>query len=251
MHIFWCDEVYFLMNLMDDQMNKSKSLEIIKYEKLLETNLKYREKILFYEKVFSSLNAIVFVFDLNKYRMVWVNDAFKTILGYKKSTRSIPQNELLDVFHSDDRDFLKEMRNFFRHNKSGTFTAIFKFREISGNYVWLCTSANIFRRTTDESVFEIVGVSIDFTNQLTYNKNLKMLSRQKNQESNKELLGKISKREREILQYFANGYKTKEIAEKFNLSFHTVNNHRKNILRKLQIKNLATLVNFAVENGLA
>jgi DNA-binding NarL/FixJ family response regulator len=77
------------------------------------------------------------------------------------------------------------------------------------------------------------------------------LSRQKNQELNKELLEKISKREREILQYFANGYKTKEIAEKFKLSFHTVNNHRKNILRKLQIKNLATLVNFAVENGLA
>ncbi|MFW5759195.1 MAG: response regulator transcription factor, partial [Bacteroidota bacterium] len=47
-----------------------------------------------------------------------------------------------------------------------------------------------------------------------------------------------------------NGYKTREIADELGLSFHTVNNHRKNILRKLGFKNLAALVNFAVENGL-
>ena len=220
-------------------------------DNLLESNLKYKKEILFYEKIFSKLNAIVYVFDLKKYKMLWVNNAFRNILGYKKTTRAIPQYELLDIFCPEDRDLLKEMHDFFLENKTGTFTALFKFREINNNYIWLCTSANVFRQTSDGSLLEIVGISFDFTNQLTYTKNLKFLSRQKIQETNKELIEKITKREKQILKYFANGYKTKEIAEEFKLSFHTVNNHRKNILKKLQIKNLASLVNFAIENGLA
>jgi len=220
------------------------------YENLAESNLKYKKQIQFYEKVLRSLNAIVFVFDMNNFKMLWVNDSFKKILGYKKSTRSIPEQELINVYHPDDRDVLREMRNYFTHNKSGTFTAIFKFRDISNKYLWLCTAASIFRRTTDESVFEVVGVSIDFTNQFSYNKNLRLLSREKLQEENRDIINKITPREKEILKFFANGYKTREIAAKFDLSFHTVNNHRKNILKKLKLKNLAALVNFAVENGL-
>lgn len=219
-------------------------------QSLPEKYKKSKEKILFYEKIFSSLNAIVFVFDLNNYKMLWVNDSFKKILGYKKSTRSIPEEEMLDVYHPDDRDVLREMRNFFRQNKSASFTALFKFRDVNNNYLWLCTVANIFRRTKDESVFEVVGVSIDFTSQFTYSKNIRMLSQEKLREMNKDVIAKITPREREILRYFAGGCKTREIADKFNLSFHTVNNHRKNLLKKLEIKNLAALVNFAVENGL-
>lgn len=219
-------------------------------QSLPEKYKKNKERLSFYEKIFSNLNAIVFVFDLNNYKMLWVNNAFNKILGYQKTTRSIPEQEMLDVYHPDDRDVLREMRNFFRHNKSASFTALFKFRDVNNNYLWLCTVANIFRRTTDESIFEVVGVSIDFTSQFTYNKNIRMLSREKLRELNKDVIAKITPREREILKYFAGGYKTREIAEKFNLSFHTVNNHRKNLLKKLEIKNLAALVNFAVENGL-
>ena len=234
----------YRQNLVGIMVNKSTA------QSLPEKYKKSREKILFYEKIFSSLNAIVFMFDLNNYKMLWVNNSFKKILGYKKSMRSIPEEEMLDVYHPDDRDVLREMRNFFRQNKSASFTALFKFRDVNNNYLWLCTVANIFRRTNDESVFEVVGVSIDFTSQFTYSKNIRMLSREKLREMNQDVIAKITPREREILQYFAAGCKTREIAEKFNLSFHTVNNHRKNLLKKLEIKNLAALVNFAVENGL-
>ncbi len=208
------------------------------------------DQLKMFKKVFARLNSIVFLFDVINYRMIWVNDAFKKVLGYKKSTRKIPEEIMLSIYHPNDKDYLKELKAYLRENRKGTFTAVYKFRDVHNNYIWLCTSANIFRRTPNESIFEIVGVSINLTDQITYDKNLKVLSKEKLKQVNQEQVSKITLREKEILKYFANGHKTKEIADKLGLSFHTISNHRKNILRKLELKNLAAMVNFAVENGL-
>ena len=42
----------------------------------------------------------------------------------------------------------------------------------------------------------------------------------------------------------------KEIAEIKNLSFHTINTHRKNIFRKLSINSISQLVKYAINNGI-
>ena len=63
--------------------------------------------------------------------------------------------------------------------------------------------------------------------------------------------GKIlSARELEVLQYISDGYTNNEMAQVFGISGNTVNTHRKNILRKLQLKNTALLIRFAIENKL-
>ena len=43
---------------------------------------------------------------------------------------------------------------------------------------------------------------------------------------------------------------TNEIAEKLSISAYTVDTHRKNIINKLGVKNLAGLVRFAFEKNL-
>ncbi len=216
---------------------------------LIQRNYQLKKQVLFYDKIFSSLNAIVLVFDLNKFRVVWANDQYKKVLGYKKKTNTSPEG-LLELYHPEDKDMLFQMKKFFVTNRKSTFTAFYKFRNSAGKYLWLFTSAKVFRYSEKEDVFEVLAISIDFTQQLTYHKNIKLLTQEKLQEVNRKHIEKITDRERQIVKYFANGFKTKEIAEILGISFHTVNNHRKNILRKLELKNLAALVNFAVDNGL-
>lgn len=48
----------------------------------------------------------------------------------------------------------------------------------------------------------------------------------------------LTKREKEILLLIRQGFLSKEIAYKLNLSIYTVNNHRKNILAKLNVDNV-------------
>jgi two-component system NarL family response regulator len=60
----------------------------------------------------------------------------------------------------------------------------------------------------------------------------------------------ITPREVEIIRKIAQGYTTKEIGEQLYVSEFTVNAHRRNICRKLDIYTPVGLVNFAKEHGL-
>lgn len=60
----------------------------------------------------------------------------------------------------------------------------------------------------------------------------------------------ISKREIEIIKLIADGYKSHQIAEMLFISESTVVKHRKNIIRKLNLKNTAEVVKFAIHNNL-
>jgi DNA-binding NarL/FixJ family response regulator len=56
--------------------------------------------------------------------------------------------------------------------------------------------------------------------------------------------------EKVILHEIAMGKTTKEIAYEKSLSFHTVNSHRKNIFRKLEINNVHEAVKYAIRAGI-
>jgi DNA-binding NarL/FixJ family response regulator len=73
---------------------------------------------------------------------------------------------------------------------------------------------------------------------------------QEYQKSSKTEIPVLSSREKEILGLIAEGYTNPQIAEKIFLSSFTVDSHRKNLLAKLNVKNTATLIKFAVEHKL-
>ena len=56
---------------------------------------------------------------------------------------------------------------------------------------------------------------------------------------------KLTMREKEIVQLIVKGQTTSQIAAELFLSVNTVETHRRNIYRKLDVKNLPELVNFA------
>lgn len=60
----------------------------------------------------------------------------------------------------------------------------------------------------------------------------------------------LSKREREIVCAIVDGASTDEISKKLNIAFNTVEVHRSNIYRKLNIKKATDLVKIALENNL-
>jgi DNA-binding NarL/FixJ family response regulator len=53
----------------------------------------------------------------------------------------------------------------------------------------------------------------------------------------------------EIVKLIADGLTTKEIAARRNISYHTVNTHRKNIFRKVEVSNASELTMHAIKSG--
>jgi DNA-binding NarL/FixJ family response regulator len=60
----------------------------------------------------------------------------------------------------------------------------------------------------------------------------------------------VTRREKEILQLIVDEFTNQEIADKLYLSLRTVENHRNNLLQKLDVKNTAGLVKVAIMEGL-
>ncbi len=63
-------------------------------------------------------------------------------------------------------------------------------------------------------------------------------------------LGRLSGREREVLQLIAEGKSSAEVAEVLHISVRTVDTHRHNIMNKLEIHSIAGLTKFAIRHGL-
>jgi len=59
----------------------------------------------------------------------------------------------------------------------------------------------------------------------------------------------LSSRELEIIQLIAKGLTSKEMSEKLFISYHTINTHRKNILKKLDVKGTPELITYAYAMG--
>jgi len=61
---------------------------------------------------------------------------------------------------------------------------------------------------------------------------------------------RVTRREKEILYQAAKGLTTQEIASVLFISPHTVESHRKNLMEKFEVKNLASAIKLATKYGL-
>lgn len=72
--------------------------------------------------------------------------------------------------------------------------------------------------------------------------------KQANEEQNK--FPKLTKREKEVLHKISEGFTNIQISEMLYISIDTVDSHRKNLHTKLNVKNTAMLIKFAIENNM-
>lgn len=69
-------------------------------------------------------------------------------------------------------------------------------------------------------------------------------------EANRGAFEILTSRQREILQLIAEGYTTKDISLKLNLSINTIETHRSQLMERLGIHDLAGLVRYAIREGI-
>jgi len=69
-------------------------------------------------------------------------------------------------------------------------------------------------------------------------------------EGEKDSYRHLTDREREMLKLVAEGYTAKEIADMLVISLRTVETHKTNLMKKLNIRNKADLIRFAIRRGI-
>jgi len=99
--------------------------------------------------------------------------------------------------------------------------------------------------TKNSSYEELMLAISEIHNNRTYIcQDIKDILAQQSFEGKEQGLNSLSSREIEIIGYIKKGYSSKQIAEPLNISMKTIEVHRYNILKKLNLKNTAALVNY-------
>lgn len=176
---------------------------------------------------------------------------------------SIWEDELLSRVHPDDlqQKYRAEL-HFFRLLHSvdpaqrpeyGLITRL-RVRSSTGTYVLLKHRLLYIASSPDGSVRLALCLYEQVYDPVTFEVPQGMIVNTRSGEvinqgvrSNSEIL---SVREQEVLQLIRQGRRSKEIAEELKLSLHTVNRHRQNILRKLNVSNAIEACRMAEAAGL-
>ncbi|WP_452231726.1 LuxR C-terminal-related transcriptional regulator [Lacinutrix sp. MEBiC02595] len=141
--------------------------------------------------------------------------------------------------------------------KNANYTWNYRLKNAKGDYV------NIIQNTTplafDSDMKPIIGLAhytvLDGNIKMEITASAKLLNNKNeyetvyfNNHSQKLLQGGISNRERDVVRLLVLNNSSKQISEKLNISSHTVDTHRRNILKKLNISSTGELVGMLKTN---
>jgi DNA-binding CsgD family transcriptional regulator len=219
--------------------------------------------------------GIIHLIDYTKRSHVALSGEAKNLIGYKpEEVIESGLNFVIDIFQKDDFKIYNE--NIFAkitdfllrtpQNEHGNYIFSFSYRMKKpdgkwinlfqqGNYVTdpktslplysIALVNDITPLKKDNSMIFSIDRKIDRGSNLLYGTNILTEYYFPNPKE-----ARLSASEREILGRLADGFSSKQIADKFSLSENTVVNHRKNMLKKTNTKNVAELIRYAINNGI-
>lgn len=181
-----------------------------------------------------------FIYDCIENEILFVNNTFKTVTGYNDKSFNIEQ--LINIIHPDDVEY------FFKcEERDLEFTNKLKFNQ---HFQFLFSySYRIIKANGDVITIQQKCQAIEVTPQGHLSKTLvshqRVADYDKRPKNDHKAFDKsrgiyidsdncynLSKREYEILSLIKGGFSSSEISEKLNISKHTIDTHRKNILNK-------------------
>jgi|GEM_PF-3542495 len=150
--------------------------------------------------------------------------------------------------HHQDLPKTSEYRELNNPDKEGQ---ILFFRLINQQNEWQWMTCLLFRLVgesrSQHQVFSIYFFKISFILNL---QRLRRLCSVFPKAAEPSPLSLLSEREKEVLSLIATGKSYKQISTLLHIQPDTVNRHRKNMMKKLKIRNIQLLTCFAIEHGL-
>jgi len=106
-----------------------------------------------------------------------------------------------------------------------------------------------FQQNIFNQIKEALGMVGQLETEVHNNNLVRSLLRENVELKNRLMMERLTNREKEVLRYIANGYKSKEIATQMEISKLTVDTYRKHIQKKLKVANIVELVRMASDGG--
>ncbi len=171
---------------------------------------------------FKNNNADVLILDINMPEL----DGIEVLKKIKKN-KNVPEIIILSSY--DDVKLVKEVLNMGAKG--------FVPKKSAGEHIV-------------NAVYKVAEGNQYFTDDVKEKMMQTLLNGQVKNEGSQDgvLISSLTKREVQVLKLVAQQYSTREIAEELHISESTVETHRKNLMKKVKVKNSVGLAIFALKN---
>lgn len=228
----------------------------------------FSDKILLHNKLLNFFHVgdyYYYVFNIGTVYIEFVQDKMQSMLGYSKEWFT-PEN-IVSSIHPDDVQHFVNFENttaIFLNKlpveklQKYKISYDYRLKKANGEFIRILQQNVTIENSEQGAVLRTLGMHTDITHLKKETKaslsfigidgepsfyDVDIHNVFKNEK------GLFSKREKEILTYIANGYKSKEISELLFVSKATVDTHRRNIMRKSECSSITELIVKAVKEG--
>ena len=231
---------------------ENKVAELKKEITLLKERLAFFKDIVEKAPGFLYINEIGKIGNENTMRNVYLNKFAIETTGYSQEEADELGSEYFrKVLHPDDFEVINQSIDFLRSiSDDNVFGGICRSRPKGKDYIWQIGRTRVFKRNPDGTPLQFLNSAIVLNDEFHSQNQMIDLLKENKRLINENAVLKLTRREREVLKLLSKGDCAKTISKKLNVSESTIISHRKNMLKKLNLHSIATLVNFAVENGL-
>lgn len=199
-----------------------------------------------------------FVFNVKEAKFDYLSPDIKDVLGFDNT---IDTRYYLERIHPDDRPYFlryeKQYRDFVKTLPVEDFTKYklsydFRVMNKKGKYIRILHQVSILQYTNEKEIYRTLCVHSDIshlkktgTPEIAFigmNGARSIYQEEICPEYKPPVKQPLTRKEQAIFDLIRQGKKSKEMAGMLNVSVYTINNHRKNILKKQQCRSLQQLL---------
>jgi PAS domain-containing protein len=131
------EENEYLQNLTNTVIQNSKQLN---------------EQVVFLEEILNGLHLIVSIKDLNHRNLLWYNQNYKRILGYRhKELQELNCEEASNHYHPEDYKKIEERNKLISDISRNRYSCVIRLKHINGNWLKMNSDYIVLKRNPDGS----------------------------------------------------------------------------------------------------
>lgn len=220
--------------------------------------------------LFSIGQVYYYIFNFETYKFDLVSEGVRTVLGIEPESFtldyffSILNPEDIDKMHEKEAVVLDFFSNKLTKEEMPLYKAsyLMRLRHSDGNYKTILHQSRTINISHEGKIQQVLGIHTDISYlNIPFDHNISFIGN--NRQSyytidttapyefvENKFKEQFTKREIEILTKIAKGNSSTEIADLLNISPHTINTHKKNILRKAGCKSSPELIAKCIRVGI-
>lgn len=184
-----------LYDEVDDLVLYYNTVSTNAYIKILKQNIE--EGLHFSGNIINASPGITFIYDLVQKKEVYINGRVEEVTGFTPDEVTANSNLIAQLTHPDDVGIVSFfLASLMEDKQANTHVADYRFRNKSGNYIWLRCYAVVYKRDASGQATQILGIAFEITRE---KETAKALAKREQQLLEAQAISKIGSYEWDLL----------------------------------------------------